>query len=74
MVYQVLTGEEVFKDPRREQGIKDMWGFERQTKKFNIPTENGGTQQVESKEEGTAAAMIRNYWFGRYYKMIDPKW
>lgn len=74
MVYQVLTGEEVFNDPRREQGIKDMWGFERNTKKFNIPTENGGTQQVESKEEGTAAAMIRNYWFGRYYKMIDPKW
>ncbi len=73
MVYQVLTGEAVFTE-HRKQAIKEMWGFERQTKTFNIPTEDGGIRVVESEEEGTAAAMIRNYWFGRYYNLIDPKW
>ena len=72
MVYQVLTGEDVFTDERK-QVIKEMWGFDRQLKEFRIPTEKG-FRLVASEEEGTAAAMIRNYWFGRYYGIIDPTW
>jgi hypothetical protein len=72
MVYQVLTGEDVFTD-KRKQVIKEMWGFERQSKEFRIPSEQGYVN-VKSEEEGTAAAMIRNYWFGRYYGIIDPAW
>jgi hypothetical protein len=73
MVYKVLTGEEVFTD-EKNQAIKDMWGFERRSKKFKIPQEDGSVKIVESEEEGTAAAMIRNYWFGRYYGIIDSEW
>jgi len=73
MVYQVLTGEDVF-TPERQQVVKDMWGFDRQMNKFKIPNGDGTFKMVESEEERTAAAMIRNYWFGRYYGIIDPKW
>jgi len=73
MVYQVLTGENIF-TPERQQVVKDMWGFDRQTNKFKIPNGDGTFKMVESEEERTAAAMIRNYWFGRYYGIIDPKW
>ncbi len=73
MVYQVLTGENVF-TPEKQQVVKDMWGFERQKNKFKIPNDDGTFKMVESEEERTAAAMIRNYWFGRYYGIIDPKW
>lgn len=73
MVYQTLTGEEIMTEERKK-AIKDMWGFERQTREFKIPMKGGGTKTVKSEEEGTAAAMIRNYWFGRYYGLIDPKW
>ena len=72
MVYQVLTGEDVFTE-ERNQVIRNMWGFDRRTKEFRIPTEDG-YQIVESDEEGIAAAMVRNYWFGRYYGLIDPAW
>lgn len=72
MVYQVLTGEEIFTD-ERIQAIKDMWGFDRRDREFNIPTESG-YKLVKAQEEGTAAAMIRNYWFGRYYGLIEPEW
>jgi hypothetical protein len=72
MVYQVLTGEDVLtKD--RIQVIKNMWGFDRRSREIKIPTENGH-KMTESEEEGTAAAMIRNYWFGRHYGLIDPEW
>jgi hypothetical protein len=72
MIYHVLTGEDVLaKD--RIQVIKDMWGFDRRKREFKIPDENG-FELVESEEEGTAAAMIRNYWFGRHYGLIDPNW
>lgn len=73
MVYQVLTGEDVMTQDR-QQAIKDMWGFERRTKEFKVPQEDGTFKMIESEEEGTAAAMIRNYWFGRYYGLIDEKW
>lgn len=73
MVYQVLNEENIMTD-ERNQGIKDMWGFERKSREFKIPTQNGEFKLVKSEEEGTAAAMIRNYWFGRYYNLIDPKW
>ncbi len=72
MVYQVLTGEDVL-TKERIQVIKDMWGFDRRTREFKIPTEND-YKVIESEEEGTAAAMIRNYWFGRHYGLIDPEW
>ncbi|XOV93196.1 MAG: hypothetical protein ACFHWX_00510 [Bacteroidota bacterium] len=73
MVYQVLTGEEVFND-HRTQVVKDMWGFDRQERVFDIPQPDGSFKQVKSEYERTAGAMIRNYWFGRYYNIIDPKW
>ena len=73
MVYQVLTGEDILTE-KKKQAIKDMWGFERSTKEFKIPQKDGSFKMVKSEEERTAAAMIRNYWFGRYYDIIDPKW
>ncbi|MDB4583783.1 hypothetical protein N9164_11570 [Draconibacterium sp.] len=73
MVYKVLTGEDIITDRIRE-GIKDMWGFEREKKVFKIPAGDGKFKNVESEYERTAAAMIRNYWFGRYYGLIDPVW
>jgi hypothetical protein len=73
MVYQVLTGEDILTEGKK-QAIEEMWGFERETNKFKIPQENGSFKFVESEFERTAAAMIRNYWFGRYYNLIDPKW
>jgi hypothetical protein len=72
MVYQVLTGEDIL-TPERTKAIKDMWGFERQSRGFRIPTETGD-KVIESEYEETAAAMIRNYWFGRDYGLIDKKW
>lgn len=73
MVYQVLTSEDIM-TKERQQSIKDMWGFERRTKEFKVPQKDGTYKMVKSEEEGTAAAMIRNYWFGRYYGLIDEKW
>jgi hypothetical protein len=72
MVYHVLTGEDIFTE-EREQAIKDMWGFERRSREFQIPTEDG-IKIIESEEEGIASAMIRNYWFGRHYGLIDKDW
>jgi hypothetical protein len=37
MLYQVLTGEEIMTD-KTIQAIKNMWGFDRRTAKFKIPT------------------------------------
>lgn len=73
MVYQVITGEKVFTEEKK-QVIMDMWGFTRQKRKFTIPREDGTILTLESEEERTAAAMVRNYWFGRYYGIIDPVW
>jgi len=73
LTYQVLTGENVITEHHR-QVLKDMWGFDRERKEFKIPQEDGSFKMVESEYEETAAAMIRNYWFGRYYGFIDPKW
>lgn len=73
MVYKVLTGEDIITD-RITKGIKDMWGFDREKQEFKIPQKDGGFKTIESEYERTAAAMIRNYWFGRYYDLIDPKW
>ena len=72
ILYQLLTGEDVLTE-KRIQGIKDMWGFDRRKSEFKIPTEDG-YKIVESEEEGSATAMIRNYWFGRYCGLIDPSW
>ena len=72
MLYQLLTNENVLTE-ERIQGIKDMWGFDRRSHEYKIPTDEG-YRIVESEEEGSATAMIRNYWFGRYYGFIDPSW
>ena len=72
MLYQVLTGEDVLTE-KYKQVIKDMWGFDRRTQTFSIPTKNG-FKTMESKVDERAAAMIRNYWFGRYYGLINPDW
>ncbi|MBM1105139.1 hypothetical protein JQC67_03200 [Aurantibacter crassamenti] len=73
MVYQVLTDENIMTE-ERQLAIKNMWGFERKTKEYNVPQKDGTFKKIKSEEEGTAAAMIRNYWFGRYYGLIDAKW
>ncbi|MEO8961261.1 MAG: hypothetical protein ABI325_05230 [Ginsengibacter sp.] len=73
MVYQVLTGEKVISEKYRN-AIQSMRGFERETRTFKIPDKNGGYTSVKSEAEGIAAAMVRNYWFGRYYGLIDPAW
>jgi hypothetical protein len=73
MVYQVLSENDVLTD-ERIQAIKDMQGFERRSREFEIPTEDGGVRIVKAEEEGKAAAMVRNYWFGRHYGLIDPEW
>jgi hypothetical protein len=72
MVYKVISGEDIMND-KYIRAIKDMWGFERKTKDFEIPTEDGH-KIVRSEEEGIASAMLRNYWFGRHYGLVDPSW
>ena len=72
MVYKVLTGENNLTE-KQAQGIKDMWGVEREEKEFKIPQLDGSFKIVKSEYEGVATAMIRNYWFGRYYNLIDEK-
>lgn len=72
MLYQVLTGEEVMTE-KSVQAIKAMWGFDRRKSRFSIPASQG-VKTVESEEEGNATSMVRNYWFGRHYGLIDPAW
>jgi hypothetical protein len=72
MVYQVLTGEDVI-SKKHIQVIQEMWGYDRQKREFEISTD-AGPKVVTAEEEGCAAAMIRNYWFGRFYGLIDPAW
>ena len=72
MVYKVLTGENHLTE-KQAQGIKDMWGVEREEKEFKIPQHDGSFKIVKSEFEEVATAMIRNYWFGRYYNLIDEK-
>jgi len=72
MAYQVLTGEQIVDEPTTT-AIKGMWGFDRSKRMFTIPSPQGSIT-VESEEEVDASAMIRAYWFGRHYGIIDPKW
>ena len=72
MVYQILTGENII-NSKYENAIKDMQGFQRTKNTYKIPTGNN-FKMVESEEEGIASAMIRNYWFGRHYGLIDAAW
>ena len=73
LTYQILTGENVM-TPKRIEGIKAMWGYDRQMMEFKIPQEDGSFKIVKSEEDRSAASMIRNYWFGRHYNLIDSKW
>ena len=57
MVYRVLTGENVLTD-EHVQVIKDMWGFNRSKRAFNIPQEDGRIKVVESEEEGIHSATL----------------
>jgi hypothetical protein len=70
--YQILTSENVLTE-ERITNIKAMWGFERETQTYNIPTE-GGFKKVEAARDRSTSGMIRNYWLGRYYGLIDPEW
>jgi hypothetical protein len=72
LLYQVLTGEQVMSE-KCIGAIKAMWGFDRGKGLFTIPTPQG-MKTVESEEEGNATGMVRNYWFGRHYGLIDPAW
>lgn len=72
MVYQILSGENII-NSKYENAIKDMQGFQRTKNTYKIPTGNI-LKLVESEEEGIASAMIRNYWFGRHYGLIDAAW
>jgi len=72
MVYKVLTGENDLTE-KQAQGIKEMWGVEREEKEFKIPQHDGSFKILKSEYEEVATAMIRNYWFGRYYNLIDEK-
>ena len=73
MLYTVLTGENVMTE-KTVEALKNMQGFQRTKRVFRIPQEDGSIEEVESEEEGHAALMIRNYWFGRHYGFIDPEW
>ena len=72
MVYKVLTDDNALTE-KQANGIKDMWGIEREEKEFKIPQHDGTFKIVKSEYEQVATAMIRNYWFGRYYNLIDEK-
>ncbi len=72
LTYKVLTGEDILTQ-ERINGIKNMWGYDRQTREFKIKTGNKYSTVI-SQEDGSAASLIRNYWLGRYYGMIDPAW
>jgi len=72
MLYQVLTDEQSVDQPT-VTAIKEMWGFDRNKRTFTIPSPQGPLT-LESEEEGDASTMIRAYWFGRHYDIIDPKW
>ena len=72
MLYRVLTGEKVVGEETIAT-IKGAWGFDRNRRTFTIPTPDG-PKTLEADEEGNAAFMMRDYWFGRYYGIIDPEW
>jgi hypothetical protein len=72
MLYEVLTKEKTVDDDTRAV-LQGMQGFERNRAVFEIPSE-GGVKGIESDEEGSAAFMILNYWFGRYHGFVDPAW
>ena len=73
MIYTVLTGENVVTD-KTIAALRNMQGFKRTKRVFEIPDAAGTIQKVESEQEGNAALMIRNYWFGRHYGFVDPSW
>ena len=72
MLYQVLTGEQVVDDKTRE-AIKNAWGLYRDKRSYTIPTADG-SRSVEAEQEEIATDLIRTYWFGRQYGIIDPDW
>ena len=72
MLYHVLTGEDVV-GPETADALKKMWGFDRNRRSWTIPGPDG-PQTLEAEEEGSASFMLRNYWFGRYYGVIEPEW
>ena len=72
MLYQVLTGKEVIDGPRSE-AIKNVWGLYRDKRNYVIPSP-GGPKTVEAEQEEIASDVLRSYWFGRQYGIIDPDW
>jgi len=72
MLRKVLMNEEAVSD-KIVEALKGMWGFDRNRRSFTIPTPTG-TETVEAEEEGSAAWMLHDYWFGRYHGIIDAQW
>lgn len=72
MLYQVLTREEVVGDKTIE-AIKNMWWGGRHSGVFSVPTDEG-TKRVKSEYENHATFIVRSYWFGRHYGIINPEW
>lgn len=73
MSFTALTGENVMTE-KIVAALKSMEGFQRSRSTFPVTQPDGSVRSIESEREDNAAEMIRNYWFGRYYGLIDPSW
>ena len=72
LTYQILTEDNVMTF-EKINGIKEVWGHDRQMNEFKIASKNG-IKTVKSGEDRSSSNMIRDYWIGRYYGLIDSKW
>lgn len=72
MLYQVITGEAVMDDARRE-ALRGMTGLERARRTYTLPGPDG-PRGVEAEQEEADTDVLRTYWFGRQYGFIDPTW
>ena len=72
LLYQVLTGEKVVGD-KTIKAIKNIWWGGRHKATFSVPTDEG-IKRIESEYEIHATFVVRTYWFGRQYGLIDEKW
>jgi hypothetical protein len=74
MIYDLLTQEGAMKDPSRIEVLKNMNGDPRGKRVSNIKMQDGTTKKIEAESDHASTAFLRNYWFGRYFGFIDPKW
>lgn len=74
MLYDLLTEEGVMKDQARIEVLKNMNGHARRKRTFKVRQDDGTTKLVEAEVDRASTAFLRNYWFGRYYGLIDANW